>query len=124
MPLVRVSFTPAPAHVRTVRLVAGAAAQQAGLTGEALNDVRFAVGEACAQAVARHQRHGITERVSLECEANGAGAFVVRVADRAPLEDDAASDPVAMALLSGLVSDLRMTSSADPPGTTVHLTFR
>jgi anti-sigma regulatory factor (Ser/Thr protein kinase) len=123
MPVVRVSFTPAPAHVRTVRLVAGAAAQQAGLKGEAVVDVRFAVGEACAQAVARHQRHGLHDRVLVECDSNGAG-FTVRVSDRAPVDDAASSDPVAMALLSGLVSDLRMTSSADPPGTTVHLYFR
>jgi len=123
MPVVRVSFTPAPAHVRTVRLVAGAAAQQAGLKGEAVDEVRFAVGEACAQAVARHQRHGLRDRVRVECDSNGAG-FTVRVSDRAPVDDAANSDPVAMALLSGLVSDLRMTSSADPPGTTVHLYFR
>ncbi|WP_285666433.1 ATP-binding protein [Actinorhabdospora filicis] len=121
MPVVRVSFTPAPAHVRTVRLVAGAAAQQAGVRGEALDEVRFAVGEACAQAVARHQRHGLREPVRLECEGNG-GGFTVRVSDRAPAGESA--DPVAMALLSGLVSDLRTTPGINGVGTTVVLHWR
>jgi len=51
MPAIIVSFAPLPAHVRTARLVALATARRAGVAEDLLDEVRFAVGEACSRAV-------------------------------------------------------------------------
>jgi anti-sigma regulatory factor (Ser/Thr protein kinase) len=53
VPTVTLTFTTLPEHVRTARLVAAAVARRHGLTEDVLDDIRLAVGEACARAVAR-----------------------------------------------------------------------
>ncbi|HEX5533866.1 MAG TPA: ATP-binding protein [Actinomycetales bacterium] len=58
MPTVTLTFTTLPEHVRTARLVAAAVARRHGLTEDVLDDIRLAVGEACARAVARAQDAG------------------------------------------------------------------
>src|SRR6266511_3711869 len=58
MPTVRLSFSPAPAHVRTARLVAVAVARRAGVAEELLEEIRIAIGEACSRAVALHRTGG------------------------------------------------------------------
>jgi anti-sigma regulatory factor (Ser/Thr protein kinase) len=50
------SFTPDPAHVRTVRMVAVTVARRAGVAAEILDEVRLAIGEACTRAVSVHRR--------------------------------------------------------------------
>jgi anti-sigma regulatory factor (Ser/Thr protein kinase) len=55
MPTVRLSFSPAAAHVRTARLVGVAVARRAGVPEELLEEVRLAIGEACSRAVALHR---------------------------------------------------------------------
>lgn len=83
MAVVEVRFTPLPAHVRTARLVAGAVARRCGVAEEVLDEVRFAVGEACARAVDLHQRFapGAPVRLAL---AEEPGRFEVTVVDAAP----------------------------------------
>jgi Histidine kinase-like ATPase domain len=81
MPTVRLSFSPAPAHVRTARLVGVAVARRAGVAEELLEEVRLAIGEACSRAVALHRSHGLDDLVDVAM-ADGE-RFTVRVVDRA-----------------------------------------
>lgn len=82
MPTVRLALSPAPRYVRTARLVAVAVARRAGVADERLDDVGLAVGEACGRAVARHDRHGVTDPVRVEMTDDG--PYTVRVVDAAP----------------------------------------
>lgn len=84
MPTVRLWFTPAAAHVRTVRLVGVAVARRAGVASEFFDEIRLAIGEACSQAVSRHQEHGIEKPVEVMLEDNG--RFTVRVLDHVPID--------------------------------------
>lgn len=143
MPTVRLDFTPAPAHVRTARLVAVAVARRAGVSEELLDEIRLAVGEACSRAVALHQMYQCADLVDVRI-ADGP-RFTVWVRDRGPadagLTDGAAPDPVdlvaagstlaepavsvgmGLALLTGLVDDLTVTPRTDGPGTTVRMSW-
>lgn len=95
MATVRLSFTPAPAHVRTARLVGVAVARRAGVADAAIDEVRLAIGEACSRAVALHRRHALADLV--EVELSDENHFMVRVTDRAPVDaaalDLAAANP-------------------------------
>ncbi|MGH3727189.1 MAG: ATP-binding protein [Micromonosporaceae bacterium] len=153
MPTVRLGFSPAPAHVRTARLVAVAVARRAGVPESLLDEVRLAVGEACSRAVALHRLYGIGDLV--EVDMTDGDRFVVRVFDRAPaetrLEHGALPDPLALvgvsreeassngdafpdetvavgvglALLAGLVDDLQVGPGAGPgAGTVVRMSWR
>jgi anti-sigma regulatory factor (Ser/Thr protein kinase) len=70
------------AHVRTARLVAAAMARRSGVGEDLLDEVRLAVGEACARAVRRHNRHGLAEPVTVEFVDRD--RFSVTVIDVAP----------------------------------------
>jgi anti-sigma regulatory factor (Ser/Thr protein kinase) len=145
---VHLAFSPDPAYVRTVRLVAAAVARRAGVSDEFLDEVRLAIGEACARAVALHRRHGLADLIDVSM--TDGGRFVVRVVDRCPAEvegsdlgdttgDIAAhvvADPgrlvmdeetltagVGLALLTGLVSDLAVADAPDGPGTEVRMAW-
>ena len=65
MPTVRLSFSPAPAHVRTARLVGVAVARRAGVAEDLLEEIRLAIGEACSRAVALHRSTGLTDLVDV-----------------------------------------------------------
>ena len=152
MPTVRLGFSPAPAHVRTARLVAVAVARRAGVPEDLLDEVRLAVGEACSRAVALHRLYGLDELV--EVEMTDGERFVVYVRDRAPaetrLEDGTLPDPLALvggtrgdsgaangdafpdetvavgvglALLAGLVDDLQVGPSDNGQGTVVRMAW-
>lgn len=54
-------------------------ARRGGVSEDLLDDVRLAVGEACARAVRLHQRHGLTAAVTLELV--DGDTFTVVVAD-------------------------------------------
>lgn len=128
-----------PAHVRTARLVSVAAARRAGLGDELVDELRFAVGEACARAVGLHARHAPGERIAVRVTDDVLG-LTVTVRDRGPAvgpavddvaggllddvsgqDDDDVVDPdVALALLLGLVDEAEVTS-LDGAGTTVTL---
>jgi anti-sigma regulatory factor (Ser/Thr protein kinase) len=79
---VHLAFSPDPAYVRTIRLVATAVARRAGVADELLDEVRLAIGEACTRAVAMHRRHGLSDLIDVAM--SDGGRFVVRVTDRGP----------------------------------------
>jgi anti-sigma regulatory factor (Ser/Thr protein kinase) len=146
MSTVHLTFSPDPAYVRTVRLVAAAAARRAGVTDELLDEVRLAVGEACTRAVALHRRHGLPDPIDISM--TDGGGFTVRVVDRGPaaaamnepgettgaimaqvraetgrvpVDEDAIMAGVGIALLRGLVSDLVVATASGGRGTEVRM---
>lgn len=129
MATVRLEFSPEPAHVRTVRLVGVAVARRAGVPDDQLDEVRLAIGEACARAVARHQRLGL--RTVIEVSFSDGDRYLVKVVDRAGSdpgtdqvdgEDEIAMD-VSATLLQGLVKDLRMSPLDNGTGTEVQMAW-
>jgi anti-sigma regulatory factor (Ser/Thr protein kinase) len=146
MPVVDVTFSALPAHVRTARLVALAVARRAGVNDDLLDEVRLAVGEACSRAVGVNGDHspGSAVRMTLSDEQ---AKFTVEVVDVGPLEAGAAepdldalspeqlSAPDAngtdvvpdlppgfgLAVISGLVEEFSVSSDGD--GTHVRMSW-
>ncbi|GAA1375771.1 ATP-binding protein [Streptomyces beijiangensis] len=133
MATVELRFSAQPEHVRTARLVAAAVARRAGVDEAVLDEVRLAVGEACSRAVGLHRSHGITApvRVVLTEEEK---TFSIEVGDEVPGpggaatsvpgarsasdpsvsgadSDDDGEDEMGLAVISGLVDDVEVTSS-------------
>lgn len=140
MSTVRLSFTPAPVHVRTARLVGVAVARRAGVAEDRLDEVRLAIGEACARAVALHRQYGLDDLVQVEM--SDEGTYTVRVTDRAPIEageglsalppdelangsltDEALTVGVGFALLAGVVEDLQVRPVEEGVGTEVRMAW-
>lgn len=148
MSTVHLSFSPDPAYVRTVRLVAAAVARRAGVSDELLDEVRLAIGEACTRAVAVHRRHGLDALIAVAM--SDGGRFTVRVVDRGPseaatkepgettgaimaqvaaetgragIDEDMLTFGVGLALLTGLVSDLDVAATKDGKGTEVKMSW-
>jgi anti-sigma regulatory factor (Ser/Thr protein kinase) len=148
MPTVRLSFSPAPAHVRTARLVAVAVARRAGVADELLEEIRLAIGEACSRAVALHRSQGTDSLIDMAMD-NG-DRFTVRVIDRASegpaaaaatdpaaflvaapstaevpeaLAEEAVAARMGLALLAGLVDDLEVRMVSDGLGTAVSMSW-
>lgn len=140
MATVRLAFSPAPVHVRTARLVGVAVARLAGVAEELLDEVRLAIGEACARAVALHQRHGLSDLVRMEM--SDEQGYTVRVIDRAPAEtglgsvalppdelagealtDEALTVGVGLALLAGFVDNLQVRPATEGGGTEVQMVW-
>ncbi|MEU9009604.1 ATP-binding protein [Streptomyces sp. NPDC048479] len=132
MATVELRFSAQPEHVRTARLVAAAVARRAGVDEAVLDEVRLAVGEACSRAVGLHRSHGITApvRVALSEEEK---AFSIEVADEVPAaggggshaapgareaadedpDSDGEDEMMGLAVISGLVDDVEVTSTED-----------
>jgi len=115
VPSVALSIPPDTENVRTARLVAGAAARRTGIDEEALDEVRLAVGEACARAVLRHQAVGELASIDVELIDDEDG-FTVQVADHvaedgaaAPADDDA---QLALTVIAALVPESSFTTEA------------
>jgi len=125
------------AHVRTARLVVVMAARRAGLSDALLDELRLAVGEACARAVGLHTRHGLDERVEVAVTDDVTG-LTVSVTDHGPAAgpavddvtggilheeagdgEDAVDPDVSLAVLAGLVDEVEVT--ARDAGTTVTM---
>lgn len=139
MAVVELLLSPLPAHVRTARLVAVAAARRAGLDDELVDELRLAVGEACSRAVGLHGRHAPDSpvRLTVADDPNGLTLSVGDVGPAAgPVPDDAGEgllagpdvgggldelvDPdVALAVLHGLVDEL--TVQSEPGGTVITM---
>jgi anti-sigma regulatory factor (Ser/Thr protein kinase) len=96
---VRLTFSPDPAYVRTVRMVAVAVARRAGVADALLDEVRLAIGEACTRAVQVHRRGGLTEPIEVAMsdgtgergrpsggDRGRGGRFTVSVTDRGSAE--------------------------------------
>ncbi|MFB7269560.1 ATP-binding protein [Streptomyces sp. NPDC056244] len=135
MATVELRFSAQPEHVRTARLVAAAVARRAGVDEAVLDEVRLAVGEACSRAVGLHRSHGITApvRVVLTEEeknfsievgdgvtgtgggAGGADSGTPEGASSGDLHDGDAEgeDEMGLAVISGLVDDVEVTSGDD-----------
>jgi serine/threonine-protein kinase RsbW len=147
MPTVELRFTPLPAHVRTARLVAAALARRAGIEESLIDEVKLAVGEACARAVGIHKEHAGGQDVVVAVNDDD-GRFTVAVRDRGPHDADTAvsvtGEPVAeapelveagemtegdptvgmppgfgLAVIAGLVDDVVVTPVE--PGTEVRM---
>jgi anti-sigma regulatory factor (Ser/Thr protein kinase) len=65
MGTVTIKFPPAPDQVRTARALAVTVARRAGVSDHLLDEVRLAVGEACARAVHAHLAAGVSAPISL-----------------------------------------------------------
>lgn len=131
MAVVELHLSALPAHVRTSRLVVVAAARRAGLPDELLDELRLAVGEACSRAVVLHTRHAPDVPVRLTVLDDPSG-LTVSVTDSGPaagpaptdleaglLEPDGGDPDVALAVLSGLLDDVRVEPSSG--GTTITM---
>lgn len=142
MALVELLISPLPAHVRTARLVVVAAARRAGLDDDLVDELRFALGEACTRAVGLHARHAPDVPVQVTV-ADDPGGLSVSVTDQGPAagpvpddpaegildsaaaeggseRDEALMDPdVALAVVTGLVDDVAVEHG--PEGTTVTM---
>jgi len=150
MATVRLSFSPAPAHVRTARLVAVAVARRAGVSEEFLEEIRLATGEACSRAVALHRSHGVNDLV--EVSLRDGERFTVEVVDRASngsalvgspaepglflvepvvpltvspesLTEEDLAERMGLALLAGLVDDIAVAPVSDGEGTEVRMSW-
>ena len=123
MSTVELQLPPHPHHVRTARLVGVAAARRAGLPDELVDELRWALGEACSRAVALHAQYAPEAAVRVLLREDIAG-LTVEVVDQGPagpprdnadpetLFDGEQVDPrVSLAVLSGLVDDIEITSS-------------
>src|SRR5262245_14046420 len=145
MAMVRLSFSPEPAHVRTARLVAVAVARRAGIAEELLAGDRLAIGEAGSRAVALHPRHGLRDLIRVEM--TDSPGYQVRVVDRAPsdvpaadaaplvrddpigaspdgLSEEAVAAGMGLALLTSLVDDLEVRRAFDGTGTEVLMVWQ
>jgi len=115
MPTVKLSFTPAPAHVRTARLVGVAVARRAGVAAELFDEIRLAIGEACSRAVSLHRDHGIPDLIEVALADDE--RFTVLVTDRAPIEaalGQALADPSDLADTVALLEPGGPADAADP----------
>lgn len=112
MPSSRISIPPATEHVRTVRMVAGAAARRGRIPDDIIDEVRLAVGEAVARVVLRHQRANIPDDVVVTLR-DDPEAFEVEIADRtrADLPDD--DDGISVALTQALVPHCGVAPTPD-----------
>jgi anti-sigma regulatory factor (Ser/Thr protein kinase) len=128
MATVELRFSAQPEHVRTARLVAAAVARRAGVGEAVLDEVRLAVGEACSRAVGLHLGHGITSPVKVVLSEEEK-TFSIEVGDEVPgpgadasedgvpgaktaaaSDDMEAEDDMGLAVISGLVDDVEVTS--------------
>jgi serine/threonine-protein kinase RsbW len=114
MPTVELRFTPLPAHVRTARLLAAVLARRVGIDEALIDEVKLAVGEACARAVRIHLKHAPADDVVVALSDDD-GCFAVAVRDRGPHDEDTAveatGEPVAEA---GDLVDVDEMSAGDP----------
>jgi anti-sigma regulatory factor (Ser/Thr protein kinase) len=139
MAIIDVRFSPLTVHVRTARLVALAVARRARMDEELLDEVRLAVGETCSRAVGVHIAKGYDDPVRMRLS-DDHSHFTIEVVNRGTLADDptqsmdlveASTRALAdgstesmpagfgLAVVSGLVEDLFVTSDGDQ--TTVRM---
>ncbi|WP_331283077.1 ATP-binding protein [Kineosporia babensis] len=114
---VELRFPPAAEYVRTARLVAVAVARRAGLI-ERLEELRLAVGEACARAVRRCEAADCDDPVTMFVDDTGPG-LVIEVTDRAKAEPG--PEPVVLSLLEGLADHVEVRPHQGLSGAQVHL---
>ena len=120
---VSVTIVRDPALVRTVRLVAAAVARRAGRDEEFVEEVRLAVGEACALLIGDHAGDSdhpvsvsmdIRDRLRVEVASDGAA-----VPEDAPFGE--LDDVEPWALLRGLIDDLEVVHEG--PATRLRMSW-
>lgn len=139
---VTLRLPPSAAHVRTARLVAAAVARRSGVGEDLLDEVRLAVGEACARAVRLHEREAVADPVTVEFiegdrfqvavldRAKGAAGDGVPAGvagspgapDRTPWTDPS-GDALGLALLGAVVQDLAVHADLDGGGSRVTMSW-
>jgi anti-sigma regulatory factor (Ser/Thr protein kinase) len=111
---VRLAFPPQARLLGTIRLVVGIVARKAGVDEEGIEDLKVAVSETCAVAVADLARAGLATPIELDLIEDGE-RFGVEVRDRAPLDGRRAGGfdveglddrQFGLALVGALVDDL------------------
>ena len=104
---VTIAITRDPALVRTVRLVAAAVARRAACKDSLIEEIRLAVGEACAVMIGPDESAAVPEE-KIEVQLQTEGLFKVTVTGRVDGVDsgfaDVGVDP--WALLQGLSDDV------------------
>jgi anti-sigma regulatory factor (Ser/Thr protein kinase) len=118
---VELRFPPAPDQVRTARLVAAAVARRARFDEARLDDLRLAVGEACARAVRRCQSSDCTETVVMTVDDAGPG-LRVEVTDAAEIPES--DEPVVLNLLRGLADEVRVGAGEGGAGGRIGMEWR
>ena len=119
MPTVTLRFSPLAEHVRTARLVAVSVARRAGFGEDQLDEIRIAIGEACARAVAGGvsgppQAAGLVD-MKLRDDQDRLDVTVVRCDEHGkPLPEGAAgfpdADPLSLALMAGVADTSRRSA--------------
>lgn len=113
MPTVDLDIPPRSAYVAVVRLVVSSLARSAGLQETAVDDLKIAVSEACANAVMSNEEAGIEDPVSIAWHADD-DKVEVQVGDRGKIHasvEAAAGERVpdrlsmSVALLDSLVDE-------------------
>jgi anti-sigma regulatory factor (Ser/Thr protein kinase) len=135
---VTLRLPPNAAHVRTARLIAAAMARRSGVGEDVLDEVRLAVGEACARAVRMQERQGVAAPVTLEF--GESSRFSVSVLDGAKTGSgdeisavaggdspaapwaDPSGDSLGLALLGAVVQDLDVDENGEG-GTRVTMSW-
>ncbi len=107
------SIPPVAEQVRLARLVAGAAARRSGVDEDVLDEVRLAVGEACALAVIKHQDSDLAADIRIELT-DRPDRFSVRIYDQIPDSSKSPDSDESMAL--ALISALAPESAVEPSG--------
>ena len=111
---VRLAFPPQASLLGTIRLVVGIVARKAGIDEEGIEDLKVAVSETCAVAVADLARAGLATPIELDLIEDG-DRFGVEVRDRAPVEgrqvggfdmEDLDDRQFGLALVGALVDNL------------------
>jgi hypothetical protein len=118
-----------PALVRTVRLVAAAFARRNRMTEDVVEEVRLAVGEACAVMIGTEEEAVISDgvlRVRLACGDRDDGLQVEVTGSTGPQQQvlsDLGLDP--WAIMRGLFEDGDVVGGVDegPEGATVRLSW-
>src|SRR6266699_641147 len=82
---VHLAFPPQARLLGTIRLVVGIVARKAGIDEEGIEDLKVAVSETCAVAVADLARAGLSSPIELDL-IEDVERFGVEVRDRAPLD--------------------------------------
>lgn len=81
MPDVELRIPPDVQYVGLARLVVTAAARQAGMTNDRVEDLKIAVSEATANAIQAHHRAGENRPISLVFGPTSADQFGVTISD-------------------------------------------
>ena len=128
---VELQVPPDVQYVGLARLVVTAAARQAGMTNDRLEDLKIAVSEATANAIQAHQRDGLGQPVSLIFGATGRNQFAVTIADAGQVSEEDTADAIGarnwnsdgglgVTLIRGLAD---VVDFAGDTGMSVHMRF-